>query len=157
MSATITPGTISAIYSGVSALSSGVSAIGQYQQGQAQRAAYEQNAEIIKQNTEEKQMESEAKYANLLGKQRSLYAKAGVDISSGSPLLVMAATAMQEGEESASIKEAGEMAAAQQQFAGDVAAFQGDTGAMSTFVTGLNKAAFGYKLRKAGVMTPWLQ
>jgi len=57
------------------------------------------NADMTLQGMQQKMQTSEAKYSNLIGKQATAYARAGVDIASGSPLLMMAHTAAQSGVE----------------------------------------------------------
>lgn len=99
-------------------LSAAFSANAQYQAGRSQQKAYEYQAEVAKREGElsqqaadleaasiERQGEQEEALARqrlriILGRQKSLYAKAGVDLSTGSPLTVFAATAA-EGEQDA--------------------------------------------------------
>jgi len=73
-----------------------VSAYGMVRQGQYQSAANEYNAQIAERDAEAARRKaaldadaSERKFKSLLGRQRALYAKAGVDITEGSPLLTM--------------------------------------------------------------------
>jgi len=68
-------------------------------------------------------------------------AKAGVDMASGSPLMVMTATAMKEREESQSIDRAAQMKAEQQRYYGRMAAYTGKVGAMTSFLTGLGRTS----------------
>ena len=117
-----------------------LSGLGQYESGQQQRAAYDYNADMTLQQMQQQMQTSEAKYANLIGRQASAYAKAGVDISSGSPLLVMAHTAAQGGVEQESEYQAGTEQAALQRYYGKVAAFNGTVGGISTALAGLSKA-----------------
>lgn len=79
-----------------------VSAYGAVKQGQAQKEANEYNARIAEENAAaaKKKAEYDAEtsaleWKQLLGKQAALYSKAGVDISSGSPLLTMSFQAEQ--------------------------------------------------------------
>lgn len=79
-----------------------VSAYGAVKQGQAQKEANEYNAQIAEENAAaaKKKAEYDAEtsaleWKQLLGKQAALYSKAGVDISSGSPLLTMSFQAEQ--------------------------------------------------------------
>lgn len=127
-------------FAGESALSSAASGYGQYESGQQQKAAYDYNADITLQQMQQKMQTSEAKYSNLIGKQASAYAAAGVDIASGSPLLMMAHTASQGGIDAASISEAGTEEAALQRYYGKVAAFNGTVGGISSFISGLSKS-----------------
>lgn len=127
-------------FAGVSAVGSAVSGFGQYEEGQQQKQAYDYNADITLQTMQEQMQTSEAKYSNLIGKQASAYARAGVDISSGSPLLVMAHTAAQSGAEQESTRIAGTEEANLQRYYGKVAAYSGTVGGVNTFLTGLSKA-----------------
>lgn len=104
---------VGAILGGVSGI---VSAVGNYQSAKAEVAAYRFNARInaadavaarTKSDYEEKQ--SRKKLITLMGSQRALYAKAGVDLSSGSPLLVLANTAAEGEEEAQNIRWQGDV------------------------------------------------
>lgn len=130
-------------FEGVSAVDSAVSGYGQYQSGQEQKAAYDYDAAVTLDKMQQQVQTSEAKYSNLIGKQATAYSAAGVDIASGSPLLVMAHTASQGGKEQASEVEAGTEEAALQRYYGKVAAFSGTVGGISTFLGGLSKAGMG--------------
>ena len=66
-------------FAGVGALSALISGGAQFMGGQQQRGAYGYNAAITRQNAAEKAEVSSDKYTALIGKERSLYAKAGVD------------------------------------------------------------------------------
>ena len=130
------------------ALNSAVSGFGQYESGQEQKAAYDYNADVTLQQMQEQVQTSETKYTNLIGKQATAYARAGVDIASGSPLLMMAHTAAQKGVEEESEYQAGTEEAALQRYYGQIAAFQGTIGGISTFISGLSKAG----LQTASIM-----
>jgi hypothetical protein len=127
------------LFAGEGALSSAISGFGQYESGQQQKAAYDYNASSTLAKMREDEQTSEAKYAQLIGKQASAYAAAGVDIASGSPLLIMAHTAAQSGIEQMSEAEAGDQQAALQRYYGKVAAFNGAIGGIGTFLSGLSK------------------
>ena len=131
---------ISMGFAGLGAVNSAVSGYGQYQAGQNQRAAYDYNADVTMQQTDQQMQTTEAKYSNLIGKQATSFANAGVDIASGSPLLVMLHTSAQKGKEEASEYDAGTEEAALQRYYGSVAAFNGTIGGISTFISGLTKA-----------------
>lgn len=126
---------------GTSAVGSAVSAFGQYESGQQQKAAYDYNADVTLEQMQQKERTSEATYSNLIGKQATAYAAAGVDIASGSPLLVMAHTAAQGGTEQESEAQAGDQEAALQRYYGKVAAFNGTVGGISSFLSGISKAS----------------
>ena len=127
-------------FAGVGAADSAVAGFGQYQSGQEQKAAYDYDAQVALQQARQAQQTSEAKYSNLVGRQASAYARAGVDVASGSPLLVMAHTAARGGVEQASEAESGDEQAALQRYYGKIAAFQGTVGGISSFISGLSKA-----------------
>jgi len=129
---------------GMSAVGGGISAFGQYKAGQMQKTAYDYNAAVDIQNMQEEEQASEAKFSSLMGKQASLYAKAGVDISSGSPLLIRAWTAATGTEEQGRIQEAGTERATLERFYGEEAEAGADVSAFSTFLSGLGKAGIGY-------------
>lgn len=127
-------------FAGVGAVNSAVSGFGQYEAGQEQKKAYNYDAAVTLEQMRQKEQTSEARYSNLIGKQATSFARAGVDIASGSPLLMMLHTAAQGGKEEASEAEAGDEEAALQRYYGRLAAFQGTVGGISTFISGLSKA-----------------
>lgn len=137
-------------FAGSGAVSSAVSGLGQYEAGQQQKQAYDYNAAVVQQQTDQAMQTSEAKYSNLVGRQASSFARAGVDISSGSPLLVMLHTMSQSGAEQESEKVAGDEQSAIERYYGKIAAFNGTIGGISTFVSGLGKAATS----AAGILGP---
>ncbi len=139
----------SIIFSAVQMMGSGISVFGQYQQGQGQRTAYDYNASVAMQKTRQEQHASETKYSRLRGEQRALFSKAGVDMTSGSPLLVLANTMMQEEEEAQRIRFSGESEAQMNKWAGKNAAWAGTVGGMSTFLTGLGKVGIDYMKRES--------
>lgn len=127
---------------------SGVSAFGQIQQGQMQGAAYDYNAALAIDKSRQEQRASEAKYSRLRGEQRALMAKVGVDLTSGSPLLILADTAMMEKEEANRIRYSGKSEYVTDKYAGDVAEWSGMVGGLNTFLTGLGKAGLDYAKSK---------
>ena len=98
----------------------------------------------------EQEESSGAKYQNLMGRQRSAYGKAGVDLASGSPLLIAVDTAAQAEEEFTRIHEAGLQTAALDKYYGDEAAFSGTMGGVGQFLTGLTKAGMMSQMSKKG-------
>jgi hypothetical protein len=99
----------------------GISAYGQMQSAKVEAAAYKYNASINERNAvQERQKadydekQSRKKLATLMSSQRALYAKAGVDLSSGSPLFVLAETASEGEEEAQNIRWFGDVAVAEQ-------------------------------------------
>jgi hypothetical protein len=128
-------------FAGLGAVNSAVGAYGQYQSGQSQKAAYDYNADVTLQQMQDQVKTSEAKYTNLIGKQATAYSAAGVDIASGSPLLVMSHTAAQGGAEQESEVQADTEEATLERYYGKVAAFSGTIGGISSFISGLSKSA----------------
>lgn len=126
---------------GASAAGSFATGFGQYESGQEQKAAYDYNAAVAIQKMQDQMQESEAKYSTLIGKQAASYARSGVDIASGSPLLVMAHTALMSGREQESELQAGTEESELQKYYGRVAAFQGTFGGITSFLSGLGKSA----------------
>jgi hypothetical protein len=151
-----TASNMAAMFSGIGAVSGGVSAIAQYKKGQGESAAYDYNANVALEKMKQDEEASAYKFSALMGKQRSLYAKAGVDITSGSPLLVLADTAMQAEEERQRIEYAGETSAQLQKYYGDVAEYTGKVGAGTTFLTSLGRAGLGYTAAQKGINSPWI-
>ena len=127
-------------FAGSNAISSIASGFGQYEFGREQKAAYDYNAQVTLDQTNQKMQTSEAKYSSLVGKQATAYARAGVDIASGSPLMMMAHTAAQSGVEQESEAQSGTAQAELQRYEGKVAAWSGTIGAISTAISGLSKA-----------------
>jgi hypothetical protein len=134
------PQSLMMLFAGASAFSGLASGFGQYEQGQEQKGAYDYNAQVTLDQMQQKMQTSEAKYSNLIGKQATAYARAGVDIASGSPLLMMAHTAAQSGVEQESESQAGTEEAALQKYYGEVAAWSGTIGGISTAISGLSQA-----------------
>ena len=87
---------------GAQIVGTGLSAMAQYRAGQAQEAAYELGARTTERETAQQEFESRRRTERMMASQRALYAKAGVDITSGSPLMILAETAG-EGEREAQI------------------------------------------------------
>jgi len=127
-------------FAGIGVLSSLFAGIGEYETGKAEKAAYDYNASITLQNMSAQMIASQQKYSELVGKQASAYARAGVDIASGSPLLVMAATAARGGQQGKQIEQAGTEEAALQRYYGRIAAWQGKMGGIGTFLSGMTKS-----------------
>jgi hypothetical protein len=128
-------------FDALGAANSAVAGLGQYQAGQEQRTAYDYNADVALQKMQQEEQTTEAKYSQLIGKQAAAYAASGVDIASGSPLLIMAHTAAQNAMEQESENQAGTEEAAMDRYYGKVAAFSGTIGGVSTFISGLAKGA----------------
>lgn len=126
---------------GVGAATSG---IGSYESGQQQKSAYDYNADITLQNMRDQMVANQQESSTLVSKQANSYASAGVDITSGSPLLIMAATRARMAVKGQQIEEAGTEEAAIQRYQGKMAAFSGTMTGIGSFLTGISKAATSY-------------
>ncbi len=148
----------------VSAAGAAMSAYGQYRQGEAAKAAGSAaediaaaNAEAIeKKTTYEEEMQRD-KLKKIMGRQRALYAKAGVNINEGSPLLMLMETAEEGERDVQAIRYTGEVNRATALNQGRMAAFQGEQSynagmisAGSTFLTGLGQSGMSYAKFKNG-------
>jgi len=135
---------------GIGVLSSAVMGIGQYEAGQQQRSAYDYNADITLQNMRAQMVANTEAYTARVGKQASAYAASGVDIRSGSPLLIMAATAARGAQQGEMIEQQGTEEAALQRYYGRIAAWSGTMSGIGSFLSGVSRAAGGYY----GAMSP---
>jgi len=148
---------------GVGLAGTGLSAFGQMRSGQAQKAAYDYNAQVAtgeagtaRAVAAREEEVHRAKLQRMLGTQRALYGEGGVDIGSGSPLLTMMSTAEEGEREAEFIKYGGEVSATEKlnearasRFYGKQARAAGNIGAGSTFLTGLGQAGLtGYSMMK---------
>lgn len=141
-----------------SAAAAAASAYGSYTQGQNAKRTAEYNAAIARNEAEAARQKSvfdaetsREKYARLMGRQRALYSKAGVDITSGSPLLMLADQAYEAEREKESILYSGEVGAAKYlntasmyEYTGQNAATAGMITAGSTVLSGLSNAGTNY-------------
>ncbi len=133
------------ILMGLMLAGSTMSAAGTYQSGQAQKEAYEYNANVATEKGKYEEEQSRLRLSRLMGTQRALYAKAGVDLSSGSPLLTLAETAYQGEQEAQNIRRGYKSEATINRFYGVQASKAGTMGAISTFTQGLGQAGMaGY-------------
>lgn len=140
---------VNTVFQGISVLSGGVSGWSKYRAGKAEEGAYKYNAEVALAKAKHEEEQSRTRYQELKGKQAALYAKAGVDLTSGSPLLIMADTAYQEEEEAKYIRAGGTNEALALRYSGKIAAYTEEIGGWSTFLTGLGKTSLEYAQRKA--------
>jgi hypothetical protein len=123
---------------------SGVSAAGKIISGQQQKQAYDYNADVTTLNTNNQVAANQQKFSTLVGKQSSAYAASGVDIASGSPLLIMAATAARGAQQGEQIEEAGTEQAAMQRYYGKIAAFSGTMSGIGSFLQGVSADTTAY-------------
>ena len=141
----MTPHETAGGFAGIGMLSSLFGGISQYKMGQSEKSSYDYNSQVTLQNMRAQMTASQQKYSELTGKQASAYAASGVDISSGSPLLIMAATARSGGQQADQIRQSGKQEATLQRYYGRLAAWKGETGGISSFLTGIssNMAEYG--------------
>jgi hypothetical protein len=140
----VTPQTSAAGSFGIGAVSSVLSGVGSFESGQEQKAAYDYNAQIDLDNTANALVTNEQRYSSLVGKQATAYAAAGVDITRGSPLLMMAATAGRGGRQAAEIYESGTEASTLEKYYGKLAAWRGTMAGISSFLSGISSSATNY-------------
>jgi hypothetical protein len=145
------PATLGLVALGVGIVGTGLSAYSQYQAGAAQKEAYDYNAEIVQQKAAYDEAQARDRLRKLMSTQRALYAKAGVDLTSGSPLLVLAQTAAEGEEEALNIRRTGYNEAQLQKYYGSQAKTAGTLGAGSTLLTGLGNLGLAYGAGKSGV------
>jgi hypothetical protein len=136
---------------GVGVLGSIIGGAGQVMSGQEQKSADDYNSDITLQNMRNQMVANTQKFTQLVGKQATGYAGAGVDIASGSPLLIMLATAGRGAQQGEEIEQSGTEEAALQRYYGKIAAWSGTMGGIGTFLSGLSKSAAGYA---TATMTP---
>lgn len=140
----MTPQSQAGGFMGIGMLSSLFGGISQYKEGQAEKSADDYNAQITLQNMRAQMVSSEQKYSQIVGRQASSYARAGVDIASGSPLLMMTATAGRGGAEAEQIRQAGTEESNLQQYYGRLAAFKGTLGGVGDFLKGMTSSLSSY-------------
>lgn len=126
----MTPQSSSAGMFGIGMAGSALTGYGQYEAGQQQRQAYDMNAA----NQEEAIIQ---KTASRVGAQGSAYASSGVDIQSGSPLLIMAATAARGAGQA---RQEGDML----RYEGNMAAWSGTMSGIGSFMSGMTKSLSAY-------------
>lgn len=129
---------------GIGVIGSVLGGIGAIDAGKQQQAGYNYNAQIDLDNMDNQLVANEQKYSQLVGKQATAYAAAGVDITKGSPLLMMAATAGRGGRQAAEITESGTEASTLEKFYGKIAAWRGTVAGIGTMLAGISKSAQGY-------------
>jgi hypothetical protein len=140
----MSPETMAGANAGVGVIGSLFGAVGQIQSGKQEQKAFDYNAQVDLLNTGNELVANEQRYSQLVGKQATAYAASGVDITSGSPLLMMAATAGRGGRQAEQIREAGNEAATLESYYGRLAAWRGKMAGIGTFLSGISKSAQGY-------------
>ena len=122
----------------------GVGAAGKIASGFEQKQAYDYNADVTMLNTNNEVVANQQKFTELVGKQASTYAASGVDIASGSPLLIMAATAARGAQQGEQIEQAGTEQANMQRYYGKLAAFSGTMSGIGSFLSGMTNDLSAY-------------
>jgi len=125
----------------LTAAGSYASAKAQAQAGADEQAGNNLQATAIERKGVQDEENSRSRLRRLLASQRAMYAKAGVDISSGSPLTVMADTAAEGEKEALNIRFGAKEEAGFRRFYGKQAATAGRRAAGATLLTGLGSAA----------------
>ncbi len=125
---------------GVSVAGTVLSAVGQLRASKTQAAAYEYNAKVDKRKALHEEQASRTRFKRLMASQRALYAKAGVDLSSGSPIEVLSHTAALGEQEALNIRIGGQEASALGNFYARTTRTAGKIGAGATLLTGLGQA-----------------
>lgn len=135
----------------VAAAGVAASAYGQYASAQTQEKAYKYNEAITKRKGAQEEQAHRDRLRKLLSSQRALYAKAGVDLSSGSPLLVMEETAYEGEKEALAIRTGAQEESSLLRFYGSSASRAGTIGSGGTLLTGLGQTGMNYAAyKKAG-------
>jgi hypothetical protein len=137
----ISAGTSMLIAGGASSLTS---AAGKIMSGQEQKSADDYNAQVTLDNMQSQMIANQEKTSERTGKQAADYSASGVDISKGSPLLVMAATAARGAQQGEQIEEAGTEQAAIQRYYGRIAAFSGTMSGIGSFLSGITATSSAY-------------
>lgn len=125
-------------------VSSGLGAGGKILSGQEQKSAYDYNAAVTTLNTDNQVVANQQRFTQLVGKQATAYAASGVDVASGSPLLIMAATAARGGTEAEQIEQAGTEQSNLQRYYGRIAAFSGTMSGIGSFLSGMTTDLSAY-------------
>ena len=149
----MSPQTMAGASMGVGMVGSLFAGLGQRAAGQQEQAGFDYNAQIDLLNMDNEMVANQQRYTQLVGKQATAYAASGVDITRGSPLLMMAATAGRGGRQAAEIYQAGTEQSTLDKYYGKVAAWKGTVGGIGTFLSGMSRSATGY-LAATGYQPP---
>ena len=147
---------------GAAVVSAMAAAYSSYSTGQQQKSTGEYNAKVAeseadaaRQKAEYESEQSQRKFKAILGQEALGYSKAGVDISSGSPLLMMALQAEEGQREQQEIKYTGSTYAGRalnqgylSRIQGRQAGTAGSIGAGTSFLSGLANAGTSYYMMK---------
>lgn len=134
---------------GLSGAGTAVSAYGQSQAGKEAKRIGRMNARLVEMDTLDEMEQSRESFEILMSKQRSLYAKAGVDPNSGSPLLIYLDTAMKFIKDQKNIKKRGKQEADIYRAGGAAQARAYGLGTTTTILTGIGQGLLGgYQIYK---------
>lgn len=122
----------------------GLSAAGRIVSGQQQKQAYDYNADVTLLNAANEDQANQQKTTARIGAQATAYAASGVDLTSGSPLLIMRATAARGAQQGEQIEEAGTEEANLQRYYGKIAAFSGTMSGIGAFLNGMTSDLTSY-------------
>jgi len=139
---------------GMAVAGTALSAYSQYRSGKEQKEAYDYNAALELHKAAYEERKSRRETRQLLGRQKALYAKAGVDIASGSPLLSLIDTVEQGEEEAQMIRQRGISAYDINKRYGEEAETAGKVGAISSFLTGVGVAGTQYMSHSRSQSSP---
>lgn len=134
------PLTAALVFGGLQVAGALSSANAQKKAGEAEQAAYNVNAAMVEQRGEQEESAARDKLRRLMGTQRAAYAKAGVDLSSGSPLSLLAFTKAEGEKEALNIRLEAQKEAAVGRWTGAQAAETAKQKANATLLTGLGQA-----------------
>ena len=137
----MTPQTSAAGSFGIGVAGSVLSGASQIAAGKQEEKGYDYNASVDEVNASNAIVSVEQRYSQIVGKQAAAYSAAGVDITRGSPLLMMAATAGRGGRQSEEILQSSNQDAALQRYYGKLAAWRGTIGGVGSFLSGISTAA----------------
>jgi hypothetical protein len=112
--------------------------------GEAEKIANEANARVIEMNAAKAEAKNRLENKRILSTQRALYAKAGVDLTSGSPLLIMSESAAEAEREAMDIRYSGKREARLMRYYGRQAKSASDSQAGATLLTTLGNLANQY-------------
>ena len=132
-----------------------LSGLGVRAAGQQEQAAFNYNADTAMLNAGNEMLATEQRYSQLVGKQAAAYAASGVDITKGSPLLMMAATAGRGGRQQAEEYQTGSEEATLQRYYGRLAAFRGTIGGIGRFLSGISGAAGDFVKARPSIPTDY--
>jgi hypothetical protein len=133
---------------GASIVGTAVSVFGRVQVGRDQAQALEVNAQITERQAQEQERNARIRLERLKSSQRAQFAKAGVDLTSGSPLMIFAETELLGEQEIEAIRTTGVETAAQKRAQAGRAVRAGQIGGATTLLTGLGSTGLDFLKRR---------